>query len=843
MSTLSIGLGGTGPGPGGVMVNSAGFEPASVVGLSWWDADRPEQFTETDGAVASWSAGGVRLGASEAAKRPVRVANGVAGRAGVRFDGVDDELGLEAALSDLGLLVIVFQPTVGVTAATTGQTLLRLQTGTESRIVLGGYMQGVSDELLTLRQGGAAIGLFDGGWTLPAKPHVLIIRRFPGSRYGFEMRLNGAPITHRPVGSMAAIAMSQVMLGGNGGASFFKGDVLAMGLSGMTSTSLMRQLERYCLQRWEVPVRIQGVNYRMVAGLGQSLAEHMFLRNLSAVQAGIRTHLNVDFGLSLNLATGGSAIMKVSNSTNYWWDQDMDGPGPLLEEALAHVKGAGLVLDAMVWRIGEADSTRIGLSFTPEQWRTDFAKVITHFREQTAQLDLPAFIVATGRRDQGYGNDPGIDLIRDGENALCAGELDNCHLAADVWDLELADGLHLTDAGYAKAIERTFAFIGGHFQLSGQMSRIGPHLTAAELEDPTHILCTFAHDTGTDLTPATGMKGLAVTDMSGQSLTVASAARVAATRVRLTMAAAVPPGSLTVHMARCGPIGGLANADLASVCRDNTPLALPARPGRVTATQAWSPHALAHLAAWLSTKGTGTLRDDRAGGAVYTGQLASAPAAAGAWHVVQLDDLSGKGRHATEAATAAQPVFNRATQEMVMAAGQGLQIPHDAVFNPSANPWVYVVFDVPATTVGPNHLIGKGNGAAAPGWRVNEFSTSGTTASTTALYTTHAGDPQKVVSVVYGSTVRRRVIGWFGFDAATRTLRTGWNENQVAQASWNAGAASATAMDTTDPVRLGGSTVYNWDGSLMELLVCTGEPSAAEKAQIVSYLKTRWAIA
>ncbi|WGF86905.1 sialate O-acetylesterase [Marinivivus vitaminiproducens] len=843
MSTLSIGLGGTGPGPGGVVTASAAFDPATVLGLSWWDADRAEQFAEADGAVLSWSAGGARLSTADGAKRPVRVPNVVAGRAGVRFDGVDDELGLENALSDLGMLVLVFRPAAGVTAATAGQTLLRLQTGTESRIVLGDYMAGVNDELLTLRQGGAAIGLFDGGWTLPAATQVLIVRRHPTSRYGFEMRLNGAPITHRPVGAMAAIAMSHVMLGGNGGSSFFRGDVLALGLSGLTSTSMMRQLERYCLQRWEVPVRLQGVSYRMVAGLGQSLAEHMFLRNLSAVQAGIRSHLNVELGLSLNLATGGSAIMKVSNPANYWWDQDMDGPGPLLDEAIAHVKSAGLVLDAMVWRIGEADSTKVGLSFTSEQWQADFAKVITHFREQTGQLALPAFIVATGRRDQGFGNDPGIDMIRDGENALCDGGLENCHLAADVWDLELADGLHLTDAGYVRAIERTFRFIGGHFQLAGQRSLIGPRLTAAELEDATHIVCTLAHDSGTDLAPATGMKGFAVTDSTGQALAVTDASRLSATRVRLTLAASVPPGSLSVHMARRGPIGALANADLASVCRDNTPLALPVRPGRVTATQAWSPHALTNLAAWLSTKGTGTLRDDDAGGATYAGVLASAPAAVGAWRIVQLDDLSGRGRHATEATAAAQPVFNRSAQEMVMEAGQGLQIPHDPVFNPSANPWIYVVFDIPATTVGPNHLIGKGNGAASPGWRVNEFSTSGTTASTTALYATHSGDPQKVVSVLYGSTARRRVIGWFGFDAAARVLRTGWNENQVAQANWNAGATAATAMDTSDPVRLGGSTVYNWDGTLMEVLVCTGEPAAADKAQIVSYLKTRWSIA
>ena len=69
------------------------------------------------------------------------------------------------------------------------------------------------------------------------------------------------------------------------------------------------------------------------------------------------------------------------------------------------------------------------------------------------------------------------------------------------------------------------------------------------------------------------------------------------------MASALAAGEVTVHAARHGPVNTLANADLPSVLRDNSPLALPVRPGRVAVLveAVWAPTDLgARLLGWWS---------------------------------------------------------------------------------------------------------------------------------------------------------------------------------------------------------------------------------------------------
>lgn len=70
----------------------------------------------------------------------------------------------------------------------------------------------------------------------------------------------------------------------------------------------------------------------------------------------------------------------------------------------------------------------------------------------------------------------------------------------------------------------------------------------------------------------------------------------------------------------------------------------------------WTPLALPGLALWLAADGTGTLRDDPGGGA-YTGPLHLAPSPEGTWFLAQWDDISGQGRHATQATAVQQPEF------------------------------------------------------------------------------------------------------------------------------------------------------------------------------------------
>ena len=251
-------------------------------------------------------------------------------------------LGPNPARGQLGLAVVVFKPAAPVTAATTGQTLLRFRQSPDERLVLGSHQSAVAAEVVTLRQNSNVAGLFDDAWALAASTHVLIVRRAPESPYGYEIRLDGYPITHRLFGTPNGLPMHEVMLGAAGAGSFFAGQVAALGLSTGTGSNTMRTLERYCAQRWSIPLYVAGTDARLAVALGQSLAQQAFVDQLGSAQAAMRSRLGVPLGLALSVAVGGSSVMKVTNPVDHWWDQDTDAPGPSLTAAVAHVEGANL---------------------------------------------------------------------------------------------------------------------------------------------------------------------------------------------------------------------------------------------------------------------------------------------------------------------------------------------------------------------------------------------------------------------------------------------------------------------------------------------------------------------
>jgi hypothetical protein len=250
----------------------------------------------------------------------------------------------------------------------------------------------------------------------------------------------------------------------------------------------------------------------------------------------------------------------------------------------------------------------------------------------------------------------------------------------------------------------------------------------------------------------------------------------------------------------------------------------------------------ATLAGWWSMQGSGVVRDsgdDSLHEAELAAVLATPPT--GDYHLARLDDLSGRGRHFAEPVAGAQ--LQVVDGALAFASGRGATLAHQADFDPSSGVWWYLVVDLPAgANVGGDHLLGKGHGIDGPaGYHFNWTALDGGDGALT-VRATHDAGATVLNGTAYFATPRPRILMWLGFEPAADLLHHGSLRAGGRQGGTTPLAAAAAAYDNALPVRLGGAIGYIMDGGAFREAIALVAPSMAQRSAVAAYLRSKWSV-
>lgn len=315
-------------------------------------------------------------------------------------------------------------------------------------------------------------------------------------------------------------------------------------------------------------------NDLVVIGGGQSLMVGHFNSQESSADSGRQTFLSLSGAtkteqniIFVNGATGGSAAVKASAPSNYWWDPDTATRGPAFDTFYENIAEAGIFPTAILWAQGEADASSIGLGVSRETYKAALVSIFADMRSQLG--NIPVFIQRVGRRTSFF-NTGGVQEIRDVQRELIA-ETSWIYEASEVYDQDLYDDVHPDDAGYIAIATRNARKILSVFgeTLSGVD---GPEIVSASLNAST-VTVTLSHDAGSDFTPTTAIEGFFVAE-DGSEIAINSAVRTSATTITLTLASA-PTGSVVLYYG----YDSMSSLNPAKIVTDNASTPMPLRTG------------------------------------------------------------------------------------------------------------------------------------------------------------------------------------------------------------------------------------------------------------------------
>lgn len=268
----------------------------------------------------------------------------------------------------------------------------------------------------------------------------------------------------------------------------------------------------------------------------------------------------------IDVATGGSGILRSSMEflvdakrldpesvdaqkvlRNHWYDEITGSNGPVLDIFLPHVqklKDQGVEFEGMIWAQGEADSPGFGDNFS-EQYQTGLTHVFEQFRS-VGDFDN-IYIQGLGRHSVFSERlHSGKDDIRAIQQFLADND-PNIQLATTIYDLDLADSVHLTPEGFAQAAIRMADFIG-----SGNSS---PQVMAIEAENNTIALYVDTH--GKTLDASTLFTDTLRVHLDGQDIVITGIRLLDDAIIELTTEEFLTSGILEVYIAHDELVPGL----------------------------------------------------------------------------------------------------------------------------------------------------------------------------------------------------------------------------------------------------------------------------------------------
>ena len=223
-------------------------------------------------------------------------------------------------------------------------------------------------------------------------------------------------------------------------------------------------------------------------------------------------------------------------------------------------------VELIIMHQGEADTNA---HRTEAQYEADFATMIGHYR-QDLYATIPIFICQLGTISI-EGGDPRTDAdvvaVRNAQHDLDNGM--DIFMAATAMDQPRIDDVHYTSQGLNAIGERIAQTIKYYFGAASYYR--GPAITSAFFVDGNRntVDVQIDHRGGDDITPVSGITGFSLLS-NGSPVSITSADRISADRIRLTLASAIPAGTTAKLQYLWG-----SNPDTSALVKDNSSLALP----------------------------------------------------------------------------------------------------------------------------------------------------------------------------------------------------------------------------------------------------------------------------
>ena len=213
---------------------------------------------------------------------------------------------------------------------------------------------------------------------------------------------------------------------------------------------------------------------------------------------------------------------------NYWYNETTGTAGPTLDLFTARLEAqvtAGVEFLGVIWAQGEADTTYVG-EYGAEAYTEGLAYVLDQLVEASGAPEV--YIQALGDRAFYSENlHGGTGDIRAAQEAV-ADQSDAITISTTIFDLDLRDSVHLTEAGYIEAAQRMAAAIS-----TGERS---PDVEHAVLLDADTLLVQFDLVPGQTHLGAFDMGGLVLSD-DGGPVVITSATMTSGGLLRIEAAA------------------------------------------------------------------------------------------------------------------------------------------------------------------------------------------------------------------------------------------------------------------------------------------------------------------
>jgi len=228
--------------------------------------------------------------------------------------------------------------------------------------------------------------------------------------------------------------------------------------------------------------------------------------------------LGIPIGM-ISTAVSGAGLCTSTASPYGSWDNPATAPYTTWANL---VTGVGGKIAGVLWLQGEWDA---GTNVAKATYKSALSDLITRMRTYTSQPTLPFYILPLTRYT--VATYVGWDNVQD---AFIESFSSDVIKACDTWEVSSDDGLHYNEAGQIVIANRTALAIRKFYGQS--VESLGPYLVSASLSGSI-VDAVFAHVSGSDLSPASGITGLTFVS-NGTPVVPVSVAKVNATTVRAT---------------------------------------------------------------------------------------------------------------------------------------------------------------------------------------------------------------------------------------------------------------------------------------------------------------------
>lgn len=224
----------------------------------------------------------------------------------------------------------------------------------------------------------------------------------------------------------------------------------------------------------------------------------------------------------IKAAIGGEGLCTSTAAAAGSWDNTATDP---YTTWLSRVTSVGGKIAGVLWLQGEWDGSN---NVAKQLYKDTLANLLATMRAATGQPSLPLFIAPLTRYT--VASYAGWDNVQDAfMESFSASVVKTC----DTWDLPSDDGLHYNAAGQTILGNRMALAVRKYH---GQaVESLGPTLNSIQASG-TKAYLTFAHISGSDLSPATGITGLTFTD-NAVAVVPTSVVRQSSTVVEATFSA------------------------------------------------------------------------------------------------------------------------------------------------------------------------------------------------------------------------------------------------------------------------------------------------------------------